>query len=131
MSFKESITTCIRKYADFTGRARRSEYWFFALAAGIISTVLSLLGQKIGFFSVLSYLFSLAILVPGLAVAWRRLHDTGRKGTAYFLILIPLVGWILLLVRLAQDSQPGANQYGPNPKETGYTDPTAKNPWEY
>ena len=130
MSLKESITTCIRKYADFTGRARRSEYWYFALVVGVISTVLNLLGQRMGFFQVIAYLFSLAVLVPGLAVAWRRLHDTGRKGTAYFLILIPLVGWILLLVRFAQDSQPGANQFGPNPKESAYTTAGSTPPWE-
>ena len=112
----------MEKYADFSGRARRAEYWSFALCTGVISFVLNLLGQKVGFFDILATLFSLAILVPSLAVAWRRLHDIGKKGTWYLIVLIPIVGWILLIVWYCQDSQPGTNEFGPNPKENGWYD---------
>ena len=110
----------VDKYADFNGRARRAEYWSFALCTGVISGVLNILARipKVGgLFSVLATIFSLAVLVPGLAVAWRRLHDIGKKGSWYLIGLIPFVGWIILIVWFCQDSQPGENEFGPNPKE--------------
>ena len=107
----------LKKFADFNGRASRFEYWSFALPMALIGTILSIIGRSSGFFNVLSYLFSLAILVPSLAVAWRRLHDTGRKGTWYLIILIPIVGAILLLVWLCQPSQPEDNEFGSIPVE--------------
>ncbi|MBR4473115.1 MAG: DUF805 domain-containing protein [Oscillospiraceae bacterium] len=113
------VKVCVlQKYADFSGRARRAEYWSFALSAGVISAILNALGRNGngGFFSILAYLFSLAILIPSLAVAWRRLHDIGKKGTWYFIGLIPVVGWILLIVWFCRDSEPGDNEFGPNPK---------------
>ena len=112
--------SCItEKYADFNGRARRAEYWSFTLCVGVISAVLSTLAQSTGWgiFNVLSGLFSLAIVVPGLAASWRRLHDIGRKGTWWFIGLIPLVGWIILIVWYCQEGEPGDNEYGPDPKE--------------
>ena len=112
------IKVCLlEKYADFNGRARRAEYWSFALFNGVISTILSMLGKNGGFFSILATLFSLAVLVPGLAVLWRRMHDIGKKGTWGLIALIPIVGWILVIVWCCQDSQPGENEFGPNPKE--------------
>ena len=123
MSFQTIIDyakKCVlENYANFNGRARRAEYWSFALCTGVISTVLSILYQatNAGFFNILATLFALAVLVPGLAVAWRRLHDIGKKGSWYFIGLIPIVGWILLIVWFCQDSQPGENEFGPNPKE--------------
>ena len=116
----EYVKVCVlEKYADFSGRARRAEYWSFALCSGVISFILGVLynATNWGFFSILSTLFSLAILVPSLAVCWRRLHDIGKKGTWYFIVLIPIVGWILMIVWFCQDSQPGGNEFGPNPKE--------------
>ena len=116
----EYVKVCVlEKYADFSGRARRAEYWSFALCTGVVSFILALLYNATGwgFFSILSTLFSLAILVPGLAVCWRRLHDIGKKGSWYFIALIPIVGWILMIVWFCQDSQPGDNEFGPNPKE--------------
>ena len=110
----------LENYANFNGRARRAEYWSFALCSGVISGVLNMLARipKVGgLFSVLATIFGLAILVPSLAVAWRRLHDIGKKGSWYFIGLIPVVGWILLIVWFCQDSQPGENEFGPNPKE--------------
>ena len=125
MDFQQIIDyakVCVlEKYADFSGRARRAEYWSFALCSGVISFILGVLynATNWGFFSILSTFFSLAILVPSLAVCWRRLHDIGKKGTWYFIVLIPIVGWILMIVWFCQDSQPGDNEFGPNPKE-GY-----------
>ena len=116
MDIKESILTCLSKYIDFSGRARRSEYWWFALCCSVVSGLLTVLGRKIGIFNVLASIFSVAIFLPALAVVWRRLHDIGKKGTWFFIVLIPIVGIILLFIWLIQDSQPGSNEYGPNPK---------------
>ena len=123
MGFKEAVVSVLSKYADFTGRARRSEYWYFALFTMLISMVLGLLAGIAGdgvlskIITGISGLVSLGLFVPGLAVCWRRLHDIGKSGAFYFLGLIPLVGAIILIVWFCQDSQPGTNQYGPNPKE--------------
>jgi uncharacterized membrane protein YhaH (DUF805 family) len=112
----------LRKYAVFDGRARRKEYWFFSLIHAVIIFALryphfltrtidpeSHLGQ-------IRMLYIFATFVPYLAVSVRRLHDTNRSGWWYVIILIPLVGWIPLLMFLVEDSQPGENIYGPNPK---------------
>jgi uncharacterized membrane protein YhaH (DUF805 family) len=84
----------------------------------VISLVLGLLYQVTGssIFSYVSYIVSLALLVPGIAVAWRRLHDIGKKGTWYFLSLIPVVGWIILIVWFCQEGVRGDNEFGPDPK---------------
>ncbi len=102
----------LRKYAVFSGRAQRKEYWIFLLFNLIIVIVLLLVDHKgwIGRF------FGIALCVPSLAVAVRRLHDTGRRGSWILISLVPIIGPIALLVFLATDSQPGENQYGPNPK---------------
>ena len=111
----------IRKYAVFDGRARRREYWMFFLVNLVIGIVggiirgiigLNVLGTLVG--GILA-LYSLALLVPSLAVAVRRLHDTGRSGWWLLLSLIPF-GAFVVLYFLAQDGQPGTNAYGPNPK---------------
>ena len=123
MTFQEAINSVFSNYANFNGRARRSEYWYFTLFNLIVSMVLSVLmrltaGSVIfNLFRIIEVVFSLAILIPGLAVAWRRLHDTGRSGAWYLLILIPIVGAIILIVWFCQDSQPGVNEYGPSPKD--------------
>ena len=112
----------LRQYADFNGRARRTEYWMFILFNLIfasIATVLdNVLGLTIGEFpyGYLYFLYALAIIVPSLAVAVRRLHDIGKSGWMILVTLIPLIGAIWFLVLLVTDSKPGANQYGPNPK---------------
>lgn len=118
MGFGEALQSVFSKYATFSGRARRSEYWYFVLLQVIVTAVLNGLysATESVAFSAILVLFDLALLVPSLAVCWRRLHDIGKSGGYYFFVLIPLVGWILLLVWMCQDSQPGANQYGPNPK---------------
>lgn len=119
MSFQESIVTVLSKYVTFDGRARRSEYWWFYLANTIVSSILSAIGQRLTLFSILSVIYSLAVLLPGLAVCVRRLHDVGKSGWYIFISLIPLVGAILLIIKLATDSEPGTNAYGENPKEGG------------
>ena len=113
MSFMDAVSICFKKYADFTGRARRSEYWYFWLFTFIVSLALTLL---LGEGNMITDLFSLAMLIPFLAVGWRRMHDIGKSGAMIFLSLIPLVGTILIIVWCCQDSQPGANIYGENPK---------------
>lgn len=112
----------LKKYAVFSGRARRSEYWYFVLFNIIISVILAVIGMAIsgqdqfGGANLLYLLYSLAVLIPSLAVLVRRLHDTSRSGWWVFIGLIPLIGAIVLLVFLVQDSTPGANEYGENPK---------------
>ncbi|MFK7756524.1 MAG: DUF805 domain-containing protein [Flavobacteriales bacterium] len=111
-------------YANFEGRARRKEYWMFflfnvifAFAAAILDNVLGLSFEGIGYgFIYLAY--ALALFIPGLAVAVRRLHDTGKSGWWLLLAFIPLAG-IVILVFMCLDSQPGQNEYGPNPKNVG------------
>ena len=106
----------LKKYVVFGGRARRKEYWYFALFSAIIALVLGLIDTLVGTNSVLSGLYSLAVLLPALGVSVRRLHDTGHSGWWIFIGLIPLIGTIILLVYMLSDSHAGTNQYGPSPK---------------
>src|SRR5450755_2727913 len=112
----------LKKYADFSGRARRREYWFFVLFNIIISVVLSVCDVFVGTYSaaasvgILSGIYTLAVLIPGIAVTVRRLHDTGRSGWWILIVLVPIIGGIWLLVLMFFDSQPGDNAYGPSPK---------------
>ncbi len=113
----------LKKYAVFTGRARRKEYWYFILFNIIISIILSAVDGMTGSYNpqtgmgLLGTIYILAILLPAVGVSIRRLHDTGRSGWWVLLSLIPLLGTIVLLVFMLQDSKPGSNQYGSNPKE--------------
>lgn len=113
----------LKKYAVFSGRARRKEYWFFVLFNIIISIVLAVIDGVTGSFSpeaemgLLGGIYTLAVLIPGIAVSVRRLHDTERSGWWLLIALVPLIGAIVLLVFMVQDSKPGQNQYGANPKE--------------
>ncbi|MEU1270317.1 DUF805 domain-containing protein [Streptomyces sp. NPDC005799] len=109
----------LKKYAVFSGRARRKEYWMYTLFVAIIYVVLSVLSvaTKSSAFSILLVIFWLAILLPSLGVGVRRLHDTGRSGWWLLFGIVPLVGGITLLVFTCLDSEPGPNKYGPNPKE--------------
>jgi uncharacterized membrane protein YhaH (DUF805 family) len=106
----ESVQTCLTKYADFKGRARRSEYWWFVLFGLLASVVTSwFIGDA------LSWIVSLALFIPQLAVGVRRLHDTNRSGAYYFFLLIPLIGAILLIVWFATEGDHSDNTYGPAP----------------
>ena len=113
----------LKKYAVFSGRARRKEYWFFILWYVVISIGLAIIdavaGLRIGDAGILQGLYALALLIPSLAVTVRRLHDTGRTGWWLLIILIPLIGLIVLLVFMFLDSEPGENAYGPSPKAAG------------
>ena len=134
MSFTEAIKHVFNNYANFSGRARRSEYWWFVLLNSLVSTALSRLAQMgdgSTLFTALASLWSLALFIPGLAVTWRRLHDIGKKGTNWFWIFVPIVGWIMLIVWAARPGQEGPNQYGPDPKKQyrSYTD-GERPPWE-
>ncbi len=106
----------LKKYAQFSGRARRTEYWMFVLFNLIASVVLAILDGILGTAGVIGVLYSLAVLVPALAVAVRRLHDTGRSGWWLLIGLFPILGWIVLLVFAVQDGNSSDNAYGPNPK---------------
>ncbi|MGI8667754.1 MAG: DUF805 domain-containing protein [Jatrophihabitans sp.] len=116
MSFADAIRTVFGKYATFSGRARRSEFWWFALFAIIVDVVVGIIDSAVGN-SILGLLVGLALVVPSLAVAVRRLHDTGRSGWWLLIGLIPIVGAIVLIVFYCQDSQAGANAHGNSPKE--------------
>ncbi len=100
MTFQESIRICFKKYVDFTGRAGRPEYWWFVLFCFVISLALSPLSRTAG------VVFSLTTLLPGIAAATRRLHDTNRSGWWQLIVLIPFIGLIVLIVFLAQESKP-------------------------
>lgn len=105
----------LKQYAVFTGRAHRTEYWMFFLVNLIVYFALTAVDVALAT-GVLSFLYSLAVLLPSLAVGARRLHDTGRTGWWLLIVLVPLIGAIVLIVFFVQDSQPGENAYGPNPK---------------
>jgi uncharacterized membrane protein YhaH (DUF805 family) len=115
--------TVVKNYAGFSGRARRKEYWMFllfnmifAFVAAIIDNVVGTASPELGY-GVFYGLYTLAMIIPGIAVIVRRLHDVGKSGWMYFIVLIPFVGVIWLLVLLLTDSDAGENQYGQNPKE--------------
>lgn len=106
----------IRQYADFNGRARRKEYWMFFLFNIIFSIVVSMIDGFLGTF-ILGIFYALALFIPGLAVAVRRLHDTGKSGWWLFIGFVPLIGFIWLLVLMMTEGDQGDNEYGPDPKE--------------
>lgn len=107
----------LRQYADFEGRARRKEYWMFTLFNLIFAILAVVIDGLIGTGAIIYLFYVLATLIPNLSVSVRRLHDVGKSGWMYLVALIPLVGFIWLLVLFTTDSQPGDNEYGPNPKE--------------
>lgn len=106
----------LRQYADFAGRARRKEFWMFVLFNILASLVASFVDYSLGV-SLISGLYSLFILIPGIAVSVRRLHDIGKSGWMLLIILIPIIGVIWLIVLYATEGTYGENQYGPDPKE--------------
>ena len=104
----------LKRYADFTGRARRKEYWMFILFYVIFYIAAMVVDIVLGTF-LITLVFALGMLIPSISLAARRLHDTGRSGWWQLIALIPFVGFIILLVFLVMDSS-ADNQYGPNPK---------------
>ena len=115
MGFVEAVKNVLSNYVNFQGRARRSEYWFWFLAVFLASVVGGIIDSMIGTY-LFGALIALGTFLPSLAVAVRRLHDSGRSGFWLFLGLVPLVGFIVLIIFYVADSQPGSNKYGANPK---------------
>jgi len=99
MTFGESIQTCFSKYADFSGRASRSEYWWWVLFVFLATVITGIVSDK------LSALFSLAVMLPGLAVGARRLHDIDKSGWLQLLYFIPLLGWVILVYWAIQEGR--------------------------
>lgn len=134
MDFMTAVRTCFSKYVGFSGRGRRSEFWYFVLFTFLVGIVTSILDAVLGTGyddttgGLVNTLGSLVLFLPSLAVGVRRLHDTGRSGWWILIGIIPIVGWILLIVWYCTDTKPGDNQYGPDPKHGasgGYQPPTA------
>ena len=118
MDFKTAVTTCLKdKYASFSGRARRSEYWYFVLFQIVAIIAAFAIGSIISStVAVLLYcLVALGTICPSISVMVRRLHDTGRSGWWYWITLVPCIGSLILLFFLISDSKED-NEYGPNPK---------------
>lgn len=112
-----------KNYFTFTGRSRRKAYWMFVLfnviaivLANFLDNALGLAGQ--GGYGPISTIYGLAVFIPGLALAVRRLHDTGRSGWWMLIALLPVIGGIVLIIFFVLDSESGANRFGPNPKES-------------
>lgn len=111
----EHFTNAFKKYAQFSGRETRTSYWMFVLIYVALYIALIIIDMTVGTL-VLGTIFSLAVLVPCISICARRLHDTNRTGWWQLIGLIPLIGAIVLLIFLTQDSGPD-NIYGPNPKQ--------------
>lgn len=117
MDFQESVKTCFRKYATFAGRARRSEFWYwqlFALIGGIVFAIVDefIMPTDVGAFG---WIFAVVTLCPDFAVGARRLHDIGKSGWWQFLLLVPIVGWIVLVIWWARRGVAGDNRFGVDP----------------
>ena len=116
------IAVLTKKYAEFSGRARRAEYWYFVLFYLLIYIGVTIIDRILGTYSstagvgLLQTLFSLSVLIPSIAVGIRRLHDTDRSGWWLLIAFIPLIGAIVLLIFTVQEGTSGDNQYGPDPK---------------
>ena len=121
MSFPDAVRSGLQNYVNFSGRARRSEYWYFVLFTFLLGIVANIIDNILGTDydtsngGLVNTLVSLAVLLPSLAAGVRRLHDTGRSGWWMLLVFAIIIGWIILLVWFCTDSKPD-NQYGPNPK---------------
>lgn len=111
VSFSEAIQSGFNKYVDFTGRASRSEYWWWTLFAFIVNVGASVVSVAVGS-EIVTYIVSLAMFLPGLGVACRRLHDIGKGAGYIFLALIPVVGAIILIVWFTKPSEPFPNRFG-------------------
>jgi uncharacterized membrane protein YhaH (DUF805 family) len=120
MTLQQAVQAVLNNYAGFSGRARRSEFWFWVLAIVILDVVVSIIDAIIGS-GLLAVLVGLGLIVPNIAVGCRRLHDTGRSGWWQLIAFIPIVGIVLLIVWWATEGVPGDNEHGPNPKGIGGT----------
>ena len=117
MTFSAAVATCMRKYVTFSGRAPRSEFWWFQLFQLIVIACLAAAVES------LVPIAQLVLFLPGLAVGCRRLHDTGRTGWWLLLLLVPVVGWIILLVFMLESTKAEGDKYGPIGGDDGSFDP--------
>lgn len=115
MDFMQAVQKCLNNYANFSGRARRSEFWFFVLFQLACQVVANIIDLALGL-GILSLIVSLGLLVPAIAVGVRRLHDIGKVGWWILIGLVPLVGWIILIIFYVKPGDAGPNQFGPDPK---------------
>lgn len=119
VTFGEAVRRALTtNYCNFSGRASRSEFWWFQLFSFIVGCILSTLlfaTNQSTFWTMVYYAIALYFVLPGFGLVFRRLHDTGRSGWWWLLSLIPIVGEIILLVWFCQDSQPFENRYGSVP----------------
>jgi uncharacterized membrane protein YhaH (DUF805 family) len=123
MDFQQAVKSCFAKYATFPGRAARSEFWYWQLFILLAGLVVAVVDAVLGLHSKpLGLIFYLVTLVPTLAVGARRLHDTGRSGWWLLLWLVPVTGWIVLLIWFCSESSIGYNGYGPDPLPRESTD---------
>ena len=113
MTFGEAVKSGFEHYVKFDGRASRPAYWWWVLFVVLVSIAANIIGLALDGLSVISGIVGLALLLPNLSVSIRRLHDTGRTGWWILIGLVPLIGWIVLLIFYLQPSDPGENQYGP------------------
>ena len=117
MDFLNFYVDAWKKFADFNGRSRRKEFWIFWLVNVVISWILSLITGSLGLIgAIIPLIFALAILIPSLAVAIRRMHDIGKSGWWICINFVPVIGTIWYIVLAAKDSEAGSNQYGACPK---------------
>jgi uncharacterized membrane protein YhaH (DUF805 family) len=120
MSFIEAVQSCFRNYVGFSGRAARSEYWYWVLFAILVDIATNLIDAGIGstgHFGVVTIIAGLILLLPGIAVSARRLHDRNKSGWFLLLGLIPIVGPIILIIWFCMRGTPGPNRFGPDPLE--------------
>ena len=118
MNFGEAIKFGFSNYANFQGRSQRSGFWWWFLFQALVTAAFNILsgGDSSNFFGILGGLASLGLVLPSLAYSVRRLHDINKSGWFILFALIPLVGWIFLLVWYVKDSEPDTNRFGANPK---------------
>jgi uncharacterized membrane protein YhaH (DUF805 family) len=114
MGFSQAITSGFSKYVTFSGRASRSEYWYWVLFVIVAEIVTSIVDFVIGY-QVTTTLFGLAVILPGLAVAFRRLHDLDRSAWWFLIAFIPIIGWIVLIIWYCARGTVGQNRFGPDP----------------
>ncbi len=118
------MTMPFRRYAEFSGRSRRKEYWMFTLLLIILNIVVGIVELSLGLAGTLGYgplslIVLLAVFLPSIAVSVRRLHDTGRSGWWLLLVFLPIIGGLVLLIFFVLEGHKGPNEYGPDPKDTG------------
>ncbi|MEX2519096.1 MAG: DUF805 domain-containing protein [Paracoccaceae bacterium] len=119
MEFKEAVSACLGKYATISGRARRSEFWWWVLFTFLVTAVASVLDAILGFAGPsggpVGGLLALALLLPNICVGVRRLHDTDRSAWWLLIILVPLIGFLILIYFFTQRGTVGDNRFGPDP----------------